>query len=278
MSDFKKGIVDSYLKGKNQIEYFFVKKMDEERWIAAPMTKRRGNSEAYCWEGLTIRTTEKGLGIFATLNHEPGLMLPYGGVELTKNNYLKILKENPQRISYTATGRFSKHREILSWLDAHKDNYPSDIPKHAWIGSIVNEPSKGEEVNCQLFLQPRSAVLAAEMPHYPQVLRYPAAVVVVQTITFIKAGEELLANYGVDDSHRQLCGYELYGTKQTICKDYSRAYAQWRRNGKHMVATREINKANQKEKKRLCGLNMNETKRKKREALVEELGIETTTP
>jgi hypothetical protein len=37
--------------------------MDEEGWIAAPARKRRGNGED-CWEGLTIRVTEKGLGIY----------------------------------------------------------------------------------------------------------------------------------------------------------------------------------------------------------------------
>ena len=43
--------MDTYLKGKPQIEQFLVKKMDDdERWKAAPTRKRRGNGEVYCWK------------------------------------------------------------------------------------------------------------------------------------------------------------------------------------------------------------------------------------
>ena len=37
--------------------------------------------------------TEKGLGIFAIKDHQPGLMLPYGGIELLKRAWSMNMNE-----------------------------------------------------------------------------------------------------------------------------------------------------------------------------------------
>jgi hypothetical protein len=40
--------------------------------------------------------TEKGLGIFAIKDHQPGLMLPYGGIELLKRAWSMNMSERAQ--------------------------------------------------------------------------------------------------------------------------------------------------------------------------------------
>ena len=178
---------------------------EEERWIPIPNTSVVDEVEFFVWLGFEIKLSAKGYSIFSTTTHEGGLMLPYGGFEILKASYNTLARSGDEpRMSYLSNGRFNRKNEVCSWLDAHPSIYPVDLPKHAWVGSLVNEPSYGERVNCRLYLQPRSKALAADMPNYPSILRYPAVDKVV-------SGQELLVDYGWDKSHRAALGYKIFG-------------------------------------------------------------------
>lgn len=113
-------------------------------------------------------------------------------------------RNNAPRLSYIVQG-------TTTWLDAHPANYPKQAPKNSCIGSLVNEPSRDEVVNSCLHLQPKSTA-TNDMPKYPFVNKYPYDVVAVQTLTTIKAGDELLIDYRIDDQHRQARGHTVFGS------------------------------------------------------------------
>ena len=49
-------------------------------------------------------------------------------------------------LQYIVDGNDGKSagEERRSWLDANPTLYPINKPKHAWIGSLVNEPGPGD--------------------------------------------------------------------------------------------------------------------------------------
>ena len=181
-------------------------------------------------------------------------MLPYGGVELDEENFKLMSTEHSVMLSYVADGRTNETGEIISWLDANPTNYPSQAPKCAWIGSLVNEPSQNETINGKLFWIPSSDDF--EMPHYPLILRDPHCIVCVQIVRGLKAGEELLLNSGIDDEMRNSLGYELYG-RRSCEKGYVFALERWTQNA---GATNKKRKA-KKQKKASMIANMNERKK-----------------
>ena len=153
-----------------------------------------------------------------------------------------ILSEKTEMVSYVANGQTNEIGETISWLDANPMKYPSEAPKFAWIGSLINEPSHNEIVNCKLFWIPSSDDF--EMPHYPFILRDPHSIVCVQVVKPLKSGEELLLDYGVDDEVRNSLGYELYG-RTTCAKSYTFAVESWTKNAE---ATNKKRKANKQKK------------------------------
>jgi hypothetical protein len=171
--------------------------------------------------------------------------------EKTKKNKT----ERQSKLNKLRTQVLNESGEIISWLDANPMNYPSKAPKCAWIGSFVNEPSHNETINCKLFWIPSSEDF--EMPHYPLILRDPHCIVCVQIVKGLKAGEELLLNYGVDDEMRNSLGYQLYGKISCEKKGYAFALERWTQNA---GATNKKRKAN-KEKKASMIANMNERKK-----------------
>jgi len=55
----------------------------EEYYPFITPPKRDFLAYSYIWPGIQIKmTTNKGLSVFATKPIEPGLILPYGGVEM----------------------------------------------------------------------------------------------------------------------------------------------------------------------------------------------------
>ena len=61
-------------------------------FIAPP--KRDFLAFSYIWSGIQIKmTTNKGLSVFATKAIEPGLILPYGGVEIFAKEYTSLQKK-----------------------------------------------------------------------------------------------------------------------------------------------------------------------------------------
>jgi hypothetical protein len=171
--------------------------------------------------------------------------------------------------TYVADGRTNETGEIISWLDANPTNSPSQAPKCAWIGSLVNEPSHNETINCKLFWIPSSDDF--EMPHYPLILRDPHCIVCVQIVRGLKAGEELLLNYGVEDEMRSSLGYELYG-RRSCEKGYVLALERWTQNA---GVTNKKRKAN-KQKKASMIANMNERKKLRIDAAYGLLGMKFT--
>jgi hypothetical protein len=229
--------------------------MEFESWVATPSLSGDEGSVSYIWNSFQVKKTPKGLGVFATVDMEAGWMLPYGGVELDEEKFKLLATEQSVMLSYVANGQTNESGEIISWLDANPMNYPSKAPKYAWIGSFVNEPSHNETINCILFWIPSSEDF--EMPHYPLILRDPHCIVCVQIVKGLKAGEELLLNYGVDDEMRNSLGYQLYGKISCEKKGFAFALEKWTQNA---GATNKKRKAN-KEKKASMIANMNEKKK-----------------
>ena len=139
--------------------------MGDQRWINVPPIVVKDGIKIYMWEGFDIRSTAKGNGVFSTMNHSPGLMLPYGGNEISLETCNKLLMEQPERISYVSIGKTNKQNNPVTFVDAHPTLYPKRSPKYAWIGSMLNEPSYGEKINCQLYFNCH----VDDMPNYPKV-------------------------------------------------------------------------------------------------------------
>jgi hypothetical protein len=226
--------------------------MEFESWVDVPSLS--GDADILMWNMFEVKKSHKGLGVFATTDINAGWMLPYGGVELDKEKFNLILSEKTEMVSYVANGQTNEIGETISWLDANPMKYPSEAPKFAWIGSLINEPAHNEIVNCKLFWIPSSDDF--EMPHYPFILRDPHSIVCVQVVKPLKSGEELLLDYGVDDEVRNSLGYELYG-RTTCAKSYTFAVESWTKNAE---ATNKKRKAN-KQKKAVMMANMNERKK-----------------
>ena len=65
----------------------------EEKWIEIPEVVSVGGRIQFKWMGIEVRKCPKGYGVFATIDHPEGLMLPYGGYEIWFGQYRKLLGE-----------------------------------------------------------------------------------------------------------------------------------------------------------------------------------------
>ena len=154
-------------------------------FIPRPTKQSIGNRSVYKWEGLEIRTTEKGRSVFADNIIEPGTIIPYGGKLLSAIEYLRI-KDSPQLCQWICEGIKETKKsdsEVKTWLDANPSNYPRGCPDYAWIGSLINEPNRNtsETENCKL-IDWRSK---CKIPTYPYIIKYPDTFIVVEVMHHI---------------------------------------------------------------------------------------------
>ena len=136
--------------------------------------RRDSLKNQYIWDGLTIKITVKGVSVFADVDIDPGLMIPYGGIEIFVNEYRQLQKSAGRHtVNYIAGGQINNCGQYISWLDAHPNKYAGKYG-FAWIGSRVNEPSPGETVNCQLY----ALTSDGKLPPYPYISRTKGTLVV----------------------------------------------------------------------------------------------------
>jgi len=219
-------------------------------FIACP--KRDRPSKSFVWSGLIVKTTCKGLSVFATETIEPGLILPYGGKEIDESEYVRLRKKaGTNRFNYIVGEKsiidISTSKPIYrSWFDAHPTNYKGSF-QHAWIGSLINEPNLTESVNCQLYLETNGKAL----PAYPFIkCSSNGCCVVVEIVKRINAGSELLLDYGWDPRDRQR--HQRYQTATTIpvsirkrpstIEDITQYSTMMQQRGKHMNDVRRSKK------------------------------------
>ena len=105
--------------------------MSIESFVAKPTTETVDGIKYYKWAGFDVRwTKQKNLGVYATEDHPSNsIRLPYGG---------KLIVG-----AYTTDGQYTAQYDDVSYIDADPSLYPETAPRHAWIGSLVNEPCLG---------------------------------------------------------------------------------------------------------------------------------------
>ena len=130
-------------------------------------------------------------------------------------------------MAYIAVAGFNREGIANKWLDAHPSKYPVNMPKYAWIGSFINNPSKGETANAKLVLLSNTT----DVPNYKHILKTPCVAVVI--IKPIKKGQEILYNYGwTDDDMRAL-----------FIRNYDISRSHWRVNAKKSSNKRNSNRS-----------------------------------
>jgi hypothetical protein len=140
----------------------------------------------YVWDGLKVGThAVKGESVFATAAHAAGLLLPYGGLPVT-------------RAAVAALGKHKRDRHVMRLTKRrHVDANPALLPErhaHAWLGSLVNEASPGQLYNARYITW--SVRDTQDMPAYPHAPP-PSHVVFVELMAPLAPGDEVLVAYGV---------------------------------------------------------------------------------
>lgn len=152
----------------------------------------------YKWNGIkVVEDNCKGFKLFSTKFLQAGLLIPYGGVEISEKR-AKRLESNAARCNrdgkrnnyadYIVVSRYGEENKPTIYLDGHQRNYPTNAPKNAWIGTFVCEPSSEDRANAELVYISDSAV-----PNYPLFdTRFP---VFIELKCDINRGEEMLVIY-----------------------------------------------------------------------------------
>ena len=133
------------------------------------------------------RSPGRGQGVYATAPLPAGLLVPYGGVEVTPARVYWLEKHDRDRF-LARTGGGS-----ASGVDAHPALLPAGHG-FAWPGSRLNEAAPGELYNCRLVWWPVAAT--RDQPAYP--LAPPARLrFYAEVMAPVPAGAELLVSYQV---------------------------------------------------------------------------------
>lgn len=104
--------------------------------------QRKIVNNEYVYNKLEIKQSGiKGLGVFAKTDLDMDFMIPFGGLEIDSTNLRYLQRKN--KLNYCA-----QVGNLL--IDAHPTKYPKNKPRNGWVGSMVNEPSKGEFANSRL--------------------------------------------------------------------------------------------------------------------------------
>lgn len=213
----------------------------------------------YIWKRFEVRIhPNKGWAVFAKediLSYDA--TMPYGGEEIFEDVFVAMMLRDPKEkaFEYVVAGHDGENQ---SWLDANPTLYPQDKPRHAWIGSIVNEPGPGEEVNAELFTW--STWSGIKIPKYPLItINRRTAFVVIEIIKDVKAGEEIMVNYRLDDGVREeLYAYSLNKRVQRgmFEIDYTRFYEARKLNGINL----QKRKAEKRIRKKVIGARIRAAK------------------
>ena len=172
-------------------------------YISKPVLDSTGD---FVWDGFkVVPIPGKGLGVVTTRDFGKryiGHRLPYGGIVINSANEQRYLTKHAGRkisASYQhGCLDFILGLEGKSWLDAHPRRYIAGMPKNAWIGSLVNEPSEGQCYNCHYEIL--SGTQRRFCPDYEYINRDVIGVVVIDKV--LQKGEELCIDYYGNNSTR----------------------------------------------------------------------------
>lgn len=157
----------------------------------------------YVWADVEIKEDPiKGKGLFAKRDLEPGLLIPYGGIEVTgdylssnrkgnKNNKLDYILHLPSQNTF---------------VDANPD-FDTSIIKNSWIGSMVNEPSRNEFANAVLCDDISKELQNFSPPDYPNIHHNKVAYIKIDCD--VAKGEEIMAIYGYSGKAHNRIGFEV---------------------------------------------------------------------
>lgn len=177
----------------------------------AIMAKDRQRKAQNSYEGIRIVPCErKGEKVVSTELLLPGFCFPYGGIPVTLAE-VKALRKNPQRHDgcgeYIIVSEYSSDgAKEIAWLDAHKSKMPTSLPRDAWIGSKVNQPSPGEQTNARFIEISNPLHLKAHLKNYPHL--HGSMTVFVEVTRTIEAGEEVLCDYFFEDKYYRRLHYD----------------------------------------------------------------------
>ena len=177
-------------------------------YISKPVLDSKSGD--FVWDGFqVIPIPGKGLGVVTTRAFGKrfiGYRLPYGGIVINSSKEYYYLSKNAGRkfegyqhghLDFVIEGNAVKD-EVVSWLDAHPRRYLPEMPKNAWLGSLVNEPSKEQLYNCHYEILPGTQ--RRHCPDYEYLNRDVIGVVVIDKV--LKKGEELCISYYGNNSTR----------------------------------------------------------------------------
>ena len=143
-------------------------------------------------------------------------MLPYGGIPLEYPESLQnAIKHRPTYIIRTDTD---------VGLDGDENWHRSrvDMPKYCWIATYVNEASEGteENYNARLLHWPSGV----QMPPYPHVSRHPDFCVVLEIVTPLKKGMEVLCPYHWNKQRYALLDYRPKDFNPEVIRGWRKAW------------------------------------------------------
>ena len=140
---------------------------------------------AYTWAGLKLkRSPGRGLGVFATRALPPGLLIPYGGLEVDSARLRALAKHDRDR--------FVARAGPAAGVDADPAHLPAGHA-FAWPGSRLNEASPGELYNCR-FVWWHVPSDSRDQPAYPHAAP-PKLRFYMELMVPVPAGTELLVAY-----------------------------------------------------------------------------------
>jgi hypothetical protein len=151
-------------------------------WLPPPALDAAAG--AYTWAGIELRPSAgRGLGVFATGALPAGLLLPYGGLEVSPARLRWLAKHDRDR--YVArTG------PAAGGVDADPAHLPAGHA-FAWPGSRLNEPSRPNELyNCRFVWWYRQQD-TRDQPAYPHAAP-PKLRFFMELMTPVPAGAELI--------------------------------------------------------------------------------------
>ena len=156
------------------------------RWFWLPPPVLNAAAGAYEWLGLELKpSTGGGLGVFATRNLPAGLLLPYGGREVSPARLRWLAKRDKDRF-------VARAGPAAGGVDAEPAHLPAGHA-FAWPGSRLNEPSPGELHNCRFVWWDRLKD-TQDQPAYPHAAP-PAFQFYMELMVPVAAGAELLVSY-----------------------------------------------------------------------------------
>lgn len=181
-----------------------------EEFTFIPRPNWNEEAKRWDWDGIELvddPTGVKGKMLIATKKLQRNLLIPFGGVKITKerHNYLwknskllsKVLKI-PLGDYLTACGSVT--------MDGHPEHLVVDMStsETAWMGCRVNEPSKGEISNSVLTLAEGSnrpfRNWVNHMPLYPYHDRENVALVML--VDDVDIGQEITVCYDRGGKHK----------------------------------------------------------------------------